>query len=108
MHRSKGLEYPFVFLGKLESPFSTEDSRKNAVFSEKGLVGFCIKNPENYTRAKTMPFAVLEQENRNASRSEELRLLYVAMTRAKQQLFLPLNLKKCGPERPITWRSTAH
>ena len=70
MHRSKGLEYPFVFLGKLESPFSTEDSRKNAVFSEKGLVGFCIKNPENYTRAKTMPFAVLEQENRNASRSE--------------------------------------
>ena len=94
MHRSKGLEYPFVFLGKLESPFSTEDSRKNAVFSEKGLVGFCIKNPENYTRAKTMPFAVLEQENRNASRSEELRLLYVAMTRAKQQLFLPLNLKK--------------
>ena len=61
-----------------------------------------------YTRAKTMPFAVLEQENRNASRSEELRLLYVAMTRAKQQLFLPLNLKKCGPERPITWRSTAH
>lgn len=47
MHRSKGLEYPFVFLGKLESPFSTEDSRKNAVFSEKGLVGFCIKNPEN-------------------------------------------------------------
>ena len=94
MHRSKGLEYPFVFLGKLESPFSTEDSRKNAVFSEKGLVGFCIKNPENYTRAKTMPFAVLEQENRNASRSEELRLLYVAMTRDKQQLFLPLNLKK--------------
>ena len=64
------------------------------MFSEKGLVGFCIKNPENYTRAKTMPFAVLEQENRNASRSEELRLLYVAMTRAKQQLFLPLNLKK--------------
>ena len=43
---------------------------------------------------RTMLFAVLEQENRNASRSEELRLLYVAMTRAKQQLFLPLNLKK--------------
>ena len=100
MHRSKGLEYPFVFLGKLESPFSTEDSRKNAVFSEKGLVGFCIKNPENYTRAKTMPFAVLEQENRNASRSEELRLLYVAMTRAKQQLFLPLNLKKVRIRTP--------
>ena len=95
MHRSKGLEYPFVFLGKLESPFSTEDSRKNAVFSEKGLVGFCIKNPENYTRAKTMPFAVLEQENRNASRSEELRAKMSKLKKlTKQQLFLPLNLKK--------------
>lgn len=94
MHRSKGLEYPFVFLGKLETKFSTEDSRKNALFSDRGMVGFCIKDPETYTRAKTMPFSVLEQDNQNLSKSEELRLLYVAMTRAKQQLFLPLDAGK--------------
>ncbi len=94
MHRSKGLEYPFVFLGKLEKKFSTDDSKKNAQFSEKGLVGFTVKNPEQYTRIKTMPFTVIDAENRNAMKSEELRLLYVAMTRAKQQLFLTLDLKK--------------
>lgn len=99
MHRSKGLEYPFVFLGKLEVPFSKEDARKNALFSDRGMMGFCIKDPETYIRAKTMPFAVLEQENQNQSKSEELRLLYVAMTRAKQQLFLVLDAGKICTKR---------
>lgn len=94
MHRSKGLEYPFVFLGKLETMFSKEDTRKSAIFSDHNMLGFCIKDPATYTRAKTMPFSVLEQENQNLSKSEELRLLYVAMTRAKQQLFLPLDAEK--------------
>ena len=90
MHRSKGLEYPFVFLGSLETRFSIEDKRKNALFSDTGMVGFCLKDPATYTRAKTLPFIVIEEEMQDQSRSEELRLLYVAMTRAKQQLFLPL------------------
>ena len=90
MHRSKGLEFPFVFLGYLETPFSTEEKRKNALFSDQGMAGFCIKDPKTYTRAKTLPFAVIAQENEARAKSEELRLLYVAMTRAKQQLFLPL------------------
>lgn len=53
-----------------------------------------MKDPTTYVRAKTVPFAVLCQEGENAYKSEELRLLYVAMTRAKQQLFLPLEWKK--------------
>lgn len=94
MHRSKGLEFPFVFLGDLEVRFSGEEKRKNALFSDSGMVGFCLKDPTTYTRAKTLPFMVIGEENQKQSKSEELRLLYVAMTRAKQQLFLPLDVGK--------------
>ena len=94
MHGSKGLEYPFVFLGNLEKAMKYRDGEKSALFSERGLAGFCVKDPTTYVRAKTVPFAVLCQEGENAYKSEELRLLYVAMTRAKQQLFLPLEWKK--------------
>ena len=94
MHGSKGLEYPFVFLGNLEKVMKYRDGEKSALFSERGLAGFCVKDPTTYVRAKTVPFAVLCQEGENAYKSEELRLLYVAMTRAKQQLFLPLEWQK--------------
>lgn len=94
MHRSKGLEYPFVFLGNLEVHFSTEDKRKAVLFSDNGMVGFRIKDPETYTSAKTLLLLVIEQENERCSLSEELRLLYVALTRSKQQLFLPLLAEK--------------
>lgn len=94
MHRSKGLEYPFVFLGGLDTKFSTQDSKKTALFTDNGLAGFSIKDPEKYTSAKTLPYTVIAKENEKATKSEELRLLYVAMTRARQQLFLPLLLDK--------------
>ncbi len=92
MHRSKGLEFPFVFLVGLESSFSKKDAQKRAVFSDKGLAGLRISNPKTCTIAKTLPYAVIEQDSKNQAKSEELRLLYVSMTRAKQQLFLPLSL----------------
>ncbi len=94
MHGSKGLEYPFVFLGNLNRNFSGNEKRKTALFLDSGMIGFRIKNPEEYTEAKTLPYLVLEQEIEKKSKSEELRLLYVAMTRAKQQLFLPLVKEK--------------
>ncbi len=90
MHRSKGLEYPFVFLAKLETKFSTQDSKKTALFSDTGMMGLCIKDPDTYVRAVTLPYEVLQQENQMQSKSEELRLLYVAMTRARQKLMIPL------------------
>ncbi len=94
MHRSKGLEYPFVFLGNLEVNFSNKDKQQQVLFSDRSMIGLRINNPKNYTHAKTLPYIILEQDNQNLAKSEELRLLYVAMTRAKQQLFIPLTMSK--------------
>lgn len=94
MHRSKGLEYPFVFLGNLEVTFSNRDKQQPALFSDHNMIGLRINDPTSFTHAKTLPYLILEKNNENLSKSEELRLLYVAMTRAKQQLFIPLTTSK--------------
>lgn len=98
MHKAKGLEFPFVFLGNLEHRFSNQDKMHRALFSDDGLIGFKINNPETYSCEKTLPYTVLEDRQTNASLSESLRLLYVAMTRAKQQLFIPLLGKRYEDE----------
>ncbi len=90
MHKSKGLEFPIVFLSGLEKNFSTSDKRKPVLFSDDGTIGLRIKDPISHTKAKTLPYLRLESENETYEKSEELRLLYVAMTRAKQKLILAL------------------
>ncbi len=94
MHRSKGLEFPFVFLAELEHRFSTADKKMTAVFSDNGQIGLCLKDPLTHTRAKTIFHMMLSEEKEHQLKSEEMRLLYVAMTRAQQKLFLTLNKSK--------------
>ncbi|MDY2510566.1 MAG: helicase-exonuclease AddAB subunit AddA [Ruminococcus callidus] len=94
MHRSKGLEFPFVFLAELETRFSTQDSRKKLHVSDSGRMGLYLYDAENYEKYSTLPYLVLLQEKQKQLVQEEMRLLYVAMTRAKQKLFLPLTVSK--------------
>ena len=88
MHKSKGLEYPFVFLCETDSKFSTQDDRKAYQFSSDIGIGFRLQDKERFQRYKTLPFEAVRMYNKQKLASEELRLLYVAMTRAKQQLFI--------------------
>lgn len=90
MHKSKGLEYAFVFLGKTETRFSTQDSRKLIHLSDSGEIGLRLKDSESYTSSATLPYQMIYQQKKSQAYSEELRLLYVAMTRAKQKLYIPL------------------
>ena len=94
MHRSKGLEFPFVFLAELDTKFSTQDSRKKLHVSDSGRMGLYLYDAENYEKYSTLPYLVLLQEKQKQLVQEEMRLLYVAMTRAKQKLFLPLTVSK--------------
>jgi ATP-dependent helicase/nuclease subunit A len=94
MHRSKGLEFPFVFLAELETKFSSQESRKKLHFSDTGRMGLYLYDAKNYEKYSTLPYLVLLQEKQKKMLQEEMRLLYVAMTRAKQKLFLPLLVSK--------------
>ncbi|MCL2360239.1 MAG: helicase-exonuclease AddAB subunit AddA [Defluviitaleaceae bacterium] len=88
IHKSKGLEFPVVIAGFLGKQFNLEDERKPIILhSEKGL-GPKYVNLKKRTRSKTLAHYALSRLTRRENLSEELRCLYVAMTRAKELLIL--------------------
>lgn len=92
IHKSKGLEFPFVFLCETQSSFNSEDSKKNIRFSFEEGIGFRLQNREKYEKYKTLPFTAIDYQKNSEAVNEEMRLLYVALTRAREQLFIPINL----------------
>lgn len=90
IHGSKGLEAPFVVLTETERSFSTADVRKVIQFHPALSPAFRLNDPGNYSGGATLPSVTVAARNRRESVSEELRLLYVALTRARERLILPL------------------
>ncbi len=90
IHKSKGLEFPFVFLCESQVGFNNSDSLKQYQFSFEKGIGFRLQNRSEFERFVTLPFEVINRSNRNESVSEEMRLLYVALTRAREKLFITL------------------
>ena len=91
MHRSKGLEFPFVFIA--ETSVNVKFDSKPVMCSSDGRIGYVLYDPKLYRKYKTFQQVMLTAEEERDTRSEEMRLLYVAMTRAQQKLFINL---KCG------------
>ncbi len=90
MHGSKGLEYPFVFICNTETEFSEQDNKQKLLCTDAGLAGLRLQNPDTLEKYQSLPHMVIINEMRRQRNSEELRLLYVALTRARQKLFIPL------------------
>lgn len=88
IHASKGLEFPVVFLLDMSKSFNLSDTRRNYVFDEKLGLGVKYLTPETRVRFSTLAFDAVQQVNLRKLLSEEMRKLYVALTRAEQKLFL--------------------
>jgi len=88
IHKSKGLEFPVVFLSDLSRAFSAEDDKKAVRMDPELYIGCNVVNRELMAKyPSTAKFAISEIKRREML-SEELRLLYVAMTRAKDKLIM--------------------
>ena len=85
IHKSKGLEYPYVILGGLDKDIYVNDNT-TYTFERKCGLGFKILDAGKFCRYKTAPFIAAKTSARSADTSEELRVLYVAMTRAREHL----------------------
>ena len=96
IHRSKGLEYPVVFVVGLAAKITPKDQQDPLMISESMGVGFDWFDPANHLRRTTHLKLAMLAENKAAALAEELRLLYVAMTRARDQLYLTAMLPKKG------------
>lgn len=90
MHKSKGLEYPFVFIAETNAKFKFDYPQ--VLMSTDNRIGFVVNNSKLLRRYRTLPYSQILNENIMDTCSEEMRLLYVALTRAKQKLFVSLKV----------------
>ena len=88
IHQSKGLEFPVVVVADLAKPFNEQDLRSEIILDEQ--LGLCprVKPPSTGSRYPSLPHWLAQRHQRHEQRGEELRLLYVAMTRARDTLIL--------------------
>ncbi len=93
MHKSKGLEFPFVFIAGTFKPFNKNDINTDLVINHNVGLGLKIPEPENIKKYETLSSLSVKRMNNNEMLSEELRVYYVALTRAKQKLFVVASSK---------------
>ena len=85
IHKSKGLEFPVCFVANLPKIYSAKESKKLALNRNKGI-GMYIIDSKNMLEIPTTAYNEVAAENRRLAISEEMRLLYVAATRAREKL----------------------
>ena len=100
IHKSKGLEFPYVFILNMDQDFNKQDSMSDVILSRQNGLGvkYIAKVETGAVEAhypKTIKLSIPsltytqnEKELQLASYSEQMRLLYVAMTRAEKKLYL--------------------
>lgn len=100
IHKSKGLEFPYVFILNMDQDFNKQDSMSEVILSRQNGLGvkYIAKVETGAVEAhypKTIKLSIPsltytqnEKELQLASYSEQIRLLYVAMTRAEKKLYL--------------------
>lgn len=98
IHKSKGLQFPYVFILNCDKRFSMTDIHKSFILNRqhgigikyladiKGLLGETTLNSVKVSM-ETLPYQLNKQELRLATLSEQMRLLYVAMTRAEKKVY---------------------
>ncbi|MCI5648957.1 MAG: helicase-exonuclease AddAB subunit AddA [Fusicatenibacter sp.] len=88
IHKSKGLEFPVVFLSGTGKKFNQMDSRASLVLHSGFGIGADAIDPIRRVKAPTLRKQVIRQAMQRENLAEEERVLYVAMTRAKEKMIL--------------------
>ena len=97
IHRSKGLQFPVVFVGDTARHFNLSDTYQPVLLHREYGAGLRLR-PEQGNLYKTAAYTALANAHAQETRSEQMRLLYVALTRAQDMLILtiPLGMTKTG------------
>ena len=88
IHASKGLEFPYVFVAGLGRNFNERDLREKYLFDQQHGIAVKAIDPKLRAIYTSLPFNALTEKKKLELRAEEMRILYVAMTRAKEHLHL--------------------
>lgn len=88
IHKSKGLEFPVAFVAGLSKRFNMQDTSRALIVDVDLGIGTDYVNPAQRIKSKTLRKNVLSAKLKQDNLAEELRVLYVAMTRAKEKLIM--------------------
>ncbi len=94
IHKSKGLEFPVVFVSGLGKMFNNQDVRERVVLHPRLGIGMDAMDWKRRLRTPGLTRRLLARKAAMENTGEELRILYVALTRAKEKLILTGVLKK--------------
>lgn len=97
IHKSKGLEFPVCILADCMKKFNRMDETKNLIVNLRYGLGIIRRDLKTFEQYRTICHSAVKLSMHCDSVSEELRVLYVAMTRAKEKLIMVVEKKK-APE----------
>lgn len=98
IHKSKGLEFPIVFVSGLGKRFNKQDARERITMHPELGLGTDAIDPAKRMRIPTLQKKLIQKQIELESLGEELRVLYVALTRAKEKLIMTATLKNAAEE----------
>ena len=105
VHKSKGLEFRVVFGAQLERRYSTRPSEAVPIHRDLGA-GLTYIDPDLRTRRTTLPREAIRERQSREDRAEEMRILYVMLTRARERLLLVGTVN--GAEKALgRWKALA-
>lgn len=93
VHRSKGLEFPVVILADMGKQFNLEDLRANTILHSRYGFACVRRDMAVFKQYPTVPIQAIRLEVQRSQLSEEMRILYVALTRAREKLILSAVIK---------------
>ena len=88
IHQSKGLEFPVCILSGCSGQFNMMDLNENMIISHKDGIGLMRRDTESFEQYKTLCHTAVRISLKNDLLSEEMRVLYVALTRAREKLIM--------------------
>lgn len=88
MHQSKGLEFPVTFVMGLHRQFNLQDTTANLLFDHAVGIAMRLRDETGLARRTTPMRDAIAASMADAQREEEMRILYVALTRARERLYL--------------------
>lgn len=94
IHKSKGLEYPICFLAATDAYFKNHESKNSAVCDRD--YGLCLDmvDPVRRIKRKSYKKMILAKNTNISNLAEQLRVLYVALTRAREKLYITASLSE--------------
>lgn len=90
IHKSKGLEFPVVFLVRTASALHSKTNESDSLFLSDGDIGFAaaVTGPDGIVSVRTPMLKTAQRRRMELELEEKIRVLYVGLTRAKDELFI--------------------